>query len=126
MKKTPRRAAALISGALAAVLLVPGVAHAEDTAPQRPRIERACLRIPNLELRTQQLIRRLEADASVSGSLAWLEAQANRAADAGRDQLATVLRNRLAVRRQTLEVLKVRDARLDELAARCRAWGVQL
>jgi hypothetical protein len=67
---------------------------------------------------------RLTSDASTKGSLAWLQAQIDDAKAKNRTQLATVLENRLAVRTQTLEVLKVRQERLAKLADTCRAHGV--
>ena len=92
----------------------------------RSRYERACLRIPNLQIRTDNFITRLNGDATVKGSLAWLQAQIDDATAKGRTQLATVLQNRLAVRTQTLEVLKVRQQRLAKLAEMCRAHGVEI
>jgi hypothetical protein len=108
-----------------ASLLVPTSAHAEGT-DLGPRLERACLRIPNLERRTTNMIQRLEGDASVLGSLAWLQAQIERATAQGRTQLATALENRLAVRTQTLEILRQRQERLPELRQFCIDHGVDL
>ena len=86
-------------------MAMPSAAHAQDSGDElRPRLERACLRIPNIEIRTANLIERLNGDASVRGSLAWLQAKIDKAEAEGREQLVTVLENRLAVRTQTLEV----------------------
>lgn len=113
--------------AAGAAFIVPAAAHAASTADDLPvRLERACLRIPNIEIRTQNLITRLNGDASVKGSLAWLQAQIEDAKSKGRTQLATVLENRLKVRTQTLEVLKVREQRLEKLADLCRKHGVDI
>lgn len=107
-----------------AAFIVPASASAASTDELPVRYERACLRIPNLEIRTNNLITRLEGDASTRGSLAWLQAQIDDAKAKGRTQLATVLENRLRVRTQTVEVLKVRLERLAKLAERCREHGV--
>ncbi|MGZ4807288.1 MAG: hypothetical protein ACXV5U_12990 [Ilumatobacteraceae bacterium] len=90
------------------------------------RYERACLRIPNFQIRTNNLITRLQGDASTKGSLAWLQAQINDAKAKNRTQLATVLQNRLAVRTQTLKVLQQRQAGLAKLLDKCRAHGVNV
>ena len=100
--------------------------HADATNELPVRLERACLRIPNLELRTQRLINRLNGDASTRGSLLWLQAQIDDATAKGRTQLAEVLTNRLAVRTQTVKVLEQRLERLEKLAERCRNHGVDV
>lgn len=111
--------------------MLPGVANAAQgtTAPAAelgPRLERACLRIPNIEIRTTNLIERLEGDATVRGSLAWLQSKIDRATESGRTQLAEVLGNRLEVRTKTLEILHERQAALPELRQRCIDHGVEL
>ncbi len=109
-------------------LLVPAYAFASSssTGDLPARYERACLRIPNLTIRTDNLTTRLQGDASTRGSLAWLQAQIDDATAKNRTQLATVLQNRLAVRTQTLVVLKQRHDKLAELADKCRAHGVDI
>jgi hypothetical protein len=107
-------------------VVVPSTASAAAAEELGPRIERACLRIPNIETRTANLIERLQGDATVRGSLLWLEAQIDRAESRGRADLAEVLQNRLAVRTQTLEVLQQRQAKLPELRQWCVDHGVPL
>ena len=120
-------ATAVASLCAVAAMAMPSAVHAQDTGDDlRPRLERACLRIPNIEIRTNGLIERLNGDATVRGSLLWLQAQIDRAEAAGRDQLVTVLENRLAVRTQTLEVLERRLERLPELKQKCIDHGVPL
>jgi hypothetical protein len=134
---TPRRStkSAIMFGALlataGAVLIVPSAAQAatptDTTVRELPaRYQRACLRIPNLQLRTGNLITRLNGDATTRGSLLWLQAQIDDATAKGRTQLATVLENRLAVRTQTLKVLTQRQTRLEKLAELCRNHGVDV
>ena len=129
---TPRRsiAARIMIGAVAvtagAALVVPSVASAASTDELPVRLERACLRIPNLEIRTENLITRLNGDASTRGSLLWLQAQIDDAKAKGRTQLAEVLENRLAVRTQTVEVLEQRRTTLEKLAELCRSHGVDV
>jgi hypothetical protein len=139
---TPRRSlkSKLMIGAAVvtagAGLIVPVTASAASTTTVPPsstttrelpaRLKRACLRIPNLEIRTTNMITRLNGDASVRGSLLWLQAQIDDATAKGRTQLATVLQNRLKVRTQTLTVLTNRQQRLDKLAEMCRKHGVDI
>lgn len=112
--------------ALATVgLAVPGAASAAGSGEGAPaRLERACLRIPNLQLRTDNAIARLNGDATTRGSLAWLQAKIDLAESRGRTEAVTVLENRLAVRTETLEVLELRRTELVDLAARCAARGL--
>jgi hypothetical protein len=135
-----RRMAALTAGlAATGALLVPAPASAATAAPAAvapaaadpsdlgPRLERACLRIPNMETRTANLIRRLEGDAETRGSLLWLQAAIDRATESGRTDLAEVLTNRLAVREATLEALKLRlESLIPSLKDLCAANGVEV
>ena len=108
-----------------AALMVPSAASAASNRGELPaRLQRACLRIPNLETRTDNVIARLNGDASTKGSLLWLQVQIDEATAKGRTQLATVLQNRLAVRTQTLQVMTQRQTRLTKLAHLCRTHGV--
>ncbi len=98
------------------------------TPPEVPpalqeRLDVLCARIPNLQTRTSNLITRLESDAETRGSLAWLTALAARARTNGRDDLAVVLENRLAVRTATLDVLKLRVDALADAAVFCDGRG---
>jgi hypothetical protein len=137
---TPRRTfkSTLMLGAVVvtagAALVVPAAAHAASTTTDTStatrelpaRYQRACLRIPNLQLRTDNLITRLNGDASVRGSLLWLQAQIDDATAKGRTQLAEVLENRLQVRTESLDVLANRQERLTKLAELCRTHGVDV
>ncbi len=91
-----------------------------------PRAERACLRIPNIETRLTERKARLDGDATVRGSLAWLQSKVDAAKAANRDQLATVLQNRLTVRSKTREILDDRTALVADLRSRCESWGVEI
>ncbi len=134
---TPRNSvkSKILLGAVAvtagAAMIVPTSAFAAATSATATgdlpvRYERACLRIPNFQIRTNNLITRLNGDASTKGSLAWLQAQINDAKAKNRTQLATVLQNRLAVRTQTLKVLQQRQDALAKLLDKCRAHGVNV
>ena len=141
---TPRRnvKSQLMLGAIVvaagAGLAVPSAAFAASTSTDPgtatrelpARFERACLRIPNLQTRTDNLLTRLNGDvntrATVRGSLLWLQAQIDDATSKNRTQLATVLTNRLKVRTQSLKVLAVRQERLTKLADLCRSHGVDV
>ncbi len=122
-------------------LTVPTVAGAAPGAPAAPsapavaatpgdgvgpRVERACLRIPNVETRLTERKARLDGDATVRGSLAWLQSKIDAAKAADRDQLATVLENRLTVRTKTRDILDDRTALVADLRSRCESWGVEI
>jgi|SRR4249920_4156213 len=137
---TPRRnvKSQLMLGAIVvaagAGLAVPSAAFAASTSTDPgtatrelpARFERACLRIPNLQTRTDNLLTRLNGDVNTRGSLLWLQAQIDDATSKNRTQLATVLTNRLKVRTQSLKVLAVRQERLTKLADLCRSHGVDV
>ena len=112
-----------LAGALAAgVLITATPAFAQgSTDPNRPRVAAICARVPNAEIRTTNLITRLEAGADTQGSLAWLQSKVDQATAAGRTELATVLQNRLDFRTAKLEVLKKRTVELGKLSDWCDA-----
>ncbi len=119
LKKT--LCATLVAGTAVLTLGATGV-HAQDSASvdaNRPRIERACARIPNAQTRIDQAIERINGAADVRGSLLWLDARIQAATDAGRADRATALTNRKAVRSATLGVLELRKANLVEFSALC-------
>lgn len=89
-----------------------------------PRLRLACARVPNTTERVNRSIARLEADASTRGSLAWLQAQIDKATAAGQTERATVLQNRYDVRAAKLELLKARATSLQEIADRCSEHGL--
>ena len=128
MKRT-RTLPAIAATALAVVILtLPGVAGATTGQADDelgPRLERACHRIPNLELRTTNFLDRLRGDAAVKGSLAWLQDRIDEADEAGRDQLVTVLENRLEVRTTTIDVLEARQEALADARQLCLDHGVE-
>ena len=131
MTKRSFTAGALLAGlAATCTLIVPTAAMAappEAPSDLGPRIERACQRVANIETRTDNLIRRLEGDATTRGSLAWLEAAIARAEENDRADLAEVLRNRLDVRTLTLEVLQLRrDELIPSLKAFCTENGIEV
>lgn len=103
------------------VAAAPGIAAAQTTSTEdlRPRVERACARVPNLQIRTDNLLARIQGDASTIGSLAWLDAEIAKAQGAGRTQLVTVLQNRRNVRSANIAVLQKRKTELVTLAQKC-------
>jgi hypothetical protein len=110
-----------------AVLAVPAVAGAQPTStPTAPplagveeRLDVACARVPNLQRRVDDLLERLPAGADTPGSIAWVQARADRARDNGREELAAALDDRATVLTERLDVLPARQARLAELEAAC-------
>jgi len=120
------RTVAATLGTAALLVLTPAAASAADatTSPDQPRAELLCTRVGVVSERVDAMIARLRGDATTVGSLAWLEAAAATAKDAGRTRLAEALEDRLAIRRERLDVLVRRAAALDEAAKRCAAAGL--
>lgn len=127
MKRSWRLAAsvAVAAGALAVPAVVSATSPGDPGGPGRPggRLELVCARVPNLTLRVDAGIARLEGDATTRGSLAWLQAQIDKATADGRTQLVTVLENRLDVRTARLDLLKARRVALGNIAEICAERG---
>ncbi len=123
--KTPTFIAALTVGAVLTLASAGAVnAQTNDATAPGPRIERLCARVPNLQIRTDNALTRINGDASTKGSLLWLDAQIVKADTRNRTDLAQVLRNRREVRAATVPVLESRSVLLTDLAQRCSAAGV--
>ncbi len=132
-RSTRRRAAALTAGlavTIGTLAVAPTASAATDPASEaaelNARLERACLRIPNMTIRTERAIERINGDAETRGSLLWLDERIARASENDRDDLVEVLTNRRAVREATVPVLEQRLDTLASLADRCREAGVDL
>lgn len=113
--------------AVVSVGMMAPAAHAEDPAPPAPnqqRLEKACARVPEAETRVADRIAHLQGDASTKGSLAWLQAQIDKATAKGRTQLVTVLQNRLDLRTQLLPLLQQRQANIAEIKQICVDHGI--
>jgi hypothetical protein len=119
--------AGLVITAAAATAGFGGVsAQSSDAVDLGPRIERACLRIPNLQVRTQNVLTRINGDSDTAGSLMWLDLKIEEATTAGREQRVEVLTNRRNVRAASIDVLEQRQTELDRLAQTCADLGVEL
>lgn len=116
MTRTTRTLAALTS----ALLLLPaGSAAAQEPSPREERIDVLCARVPNLTTRTQNLLDRLPGDADQRGSIAWVRARADRAREAGADELAAVLDNRANLLAEKLDIMPEQQELLDRAAEWC-------
>jgi hypothetical protein len=100
----------------------PATAPSADTALGR-RLERACARVPNLTARLERTRATIEGDASTRGSLAWLQAQIDKANRNGHAEAATVLENALATRTARLDLVTSRQTSLASLAQLCTDKG---
>ena len=92
-----------------------------ETDQRHERLDRACARVPNLTARVESVLARIQGDADTVGSIAWLESRAAEARENGREQLAGLIENRIAVRTEQIDVLEVRLDNLAEAAAACAA-----
>jgi hypothetical protein len=72
-----------------------------------------------VQARLENAVERINGGPDLRGSLLWLDTRIQAATDAGRNDLATALTNRRAVREATLGVIELRQANLVELAALC-------
>ncbi|MFI7216460.1 hypothetical protein [Micromonospora maritima] len=113
--------AAATGAALVAVPSLP--AGAAEGSPAQDRARLLCSRVPNLQIRADKLVVRLQAGADTPGSVAWLKARADQARANGREELATVLDNRVVVRTNLLPVLKNQQQNLPKVAQWCAEHG---
>lgn len=117
-----RTLCATLVGATAVLAVGTTSVHAQDSGvagANRPRIEKACARIPNAQTRIEAAITRINGGPDVLGSLQWFDKVIVRATDAGRTDLVTALTNRKAVRQSSLGVLEQRKVNLGEFEALC-------
>jgi division protein CdvB (Snf7/Vps24/ESCRT-III family) len=126
-----RRIAQLLAGtaAVAVLALSTGTAHAEDngtgtSSGKAARLAKVCAKVPTIEGRIDAAITRLQGDASVQGSLAWLQVKLDKANAAGRTQAISVLENRMQVRTQTLALLQTKQQNLAKIAQVCADNGL--
>jgi len=99
----------------------PAMAATTDPGQRQQRLDLACARVPNLTTRVEKVLARINGDAETRGSIAWLETKADQARDNGREQLAELIENRIAVRTERIDVLEIRLDNLAEAAAACEA-----
>lgn len=93
-----------------------------DSGPQpstQARFTRACGRLPARIERLAKLQARFHADAGTKGSIAFLQARIDRARAAGHGDLARVLSDRLAVRRDIAAQLPDVLAKLQDAQRVC-------
>ena len=72
-------------------------------------------RLPQLLGRAQDRLARIQGDSSTTGSAAWIEAQADRAAAAGQDDRAERLRDRADRRRGHVDELTAAISRIAQV-----------
>jgi hypothetical protein len=119
VKPTIWTAAAVVSLAVVPVL---GASIAEaDTTPNSsapsvsstatPRLAQSCGRIPRRIQRLERVQARFHADANTKGSIAFLSARIDKARADGKADLARLLSDRLAVRKDI-------DSQLPDILAR--------
>ncbi len=114
----------LISTGLAALMVLsatPAFATTTQSEQRQERLDLACARVPNLTARVEAVLARIQGDADTVGSIAWLESKAAEARENGREQLAGLIENRIAVRTERIDVLVIRLDNLAEAAAACEA-----
>ena len=113
-----------MAGGLTTILLlsaVPAMAATTDPGQRQQRFDQACARVPNLTNRVEHVLARIKGDADTIGSVAWLETKADAAREHGREKLAELMENRIAVRTERIDVLEIRLDNLADAAAACEA-----
>jgi hypothetical protein len=113
-----------VSVGLAALMLVsalPAMAQSDEGSerPHRPRLERFCENIPAHEERVEERLARIQGDAETRGSLAWLEVKKAEAEEAGRENLATMIGHRIAIKTELIDVLELRVVALVDAEVFC-------
>lgn len=114
-------AALMVLGATPALAATPGLPNTLGPEQRQERLDLACARVPNLTARVGSVLARIQGDADTVGSIAWLESRAAEARANGRDGLAELIENRIAVRTERIDVLVIRLDNLAEAAAACEA-----
>lgn len=105
--------------AVLGVIALPAVAQSEERPDNRPRLERFCENTPQHEERIEGRLARIQGDAETQGSLAWLEVKKAEAEEAGRDNLATLIGHRIAIKTELIDVLELRLAALSDAEVFC-------
>jgi hypothetical protein len=107
--------------ALISMVAIPVIAQTEG-GPQpehRPRWERFCQNVPDHTARVEERLERIQGDADTRGSIAWLEQKQAEAEEAGRDNLATMIGHRIAIKTELIDVLELRLAALADAGVFC-------
>jgi len=100
----------LVTGLAGAVVLASPAADADAGAAGRiagldGAAPAVCRHLDKISQRESKLIARLGADATTKGSIAWLKAKADAAAQAGETQLAAMYTDRATRRSHLLDTL---------------------
>ena len=117
-------ASCLLTVALA-VPFVSGHASADD-GDLGSRLKTACLRIPPIREQMNLRIVHLEGAADLDGSLAWFQAQIDRATATDHPVLAAKIQHRFDFLTTRLALIKARVVVLERVAERCRSKGIEV
>ncbi|MBC6446629.1 hypothetical protein [Actinokineospora xionganensis] len=113
--------AAIVSGVS---LIGGGVAAAQPSEPvtitlSPEQVQNLCeKRLPKAEKRIAKLLARINGDAQVKGSVAWLKARAEKERAAGRETSAQVLRERAERRAGRVEQLNKANDRVTQFQSK--------
>lgn len=132
MSRATRFAAALLMAG-AGTIALPGVAGASENELTEPaesvtvhgqtrfeaRVDCLCGRVPSATDRVERALDRINGDADVRGSILWLQDRADRARDAGREDLAELIEGRIDIQIERIDVLEARLDWLSEAAMKC-------
>lgn len=119
-----RRRRTLLAGLAAAALLATGTgAAAADSspvpAPKGDGAKALCRRVPKIDRRIDRALTRLDGGVTVRGSVARLQQRVDNAKNAGHDQIATFLQDRLTFRKSLVTTLQQRQKDLGGVKTWC-------
>lgn len=123
----PVLAAGLVLGSTGAAFAADSTstppAKSQLSDSQNARLQKACGRIPELISRVEKLQQRLPADANTKGSIAWVQAKADKAQANGHADLASVLRDRVTTMTARESILQTRLTALQDAQSICSSHG---
>jgi hypothetical protein len=119
-----RRRRTLLAGLATAALLATGTgAAAADSspapAPTGDGAKALCKRVPKIDRRIDRALKRLDGGVTVRGSIARLQQRVDNANNAGHDQIATYLQDRLTFRKSLVTTLQQRQKDLEGVKTWC-------
>ena len=107
------------AASLVPLAALPTAASAQEVDIVLPRVNEFCRRIPAVEDWLDGLLTVIDGDDSVSGSLAWLEAEIDKAVDNEADERAAVLEHNLAKRTKIRELIILRQGSVADIQDQC-------
>jgi hypothetical protein len=113
----------LAAGSIAGASVASASSTGSGDGALGPRLTSACGRVGHRIERVEKVAARFHADAATKGSIAYLQARIDAATKAGQTDLARVLNDRMAVRKDVDATLPDVLAHLKDAQSVCAAHG---